>query len=197
MKFYNISNSTKRDLLLFFLILLIACVRILTVGNPELSSLANFTPLGAIALFGGAYFSGVRAYLIPLGTIFLSDLLLNLLFFDSGYPLIYDGMLWVYLAFSLMILVGRWLSNNLRIRNLILSTLVITFIHWVVTDIGVWLTGTLYPMTLKGLWTCLLAAIPFEKNFLIGTLVYGILLFGIFEWLLFTNPSLVRRRIVN
>jgi len=31
------------------------------------------------------------------------------------------------------------------------SSVMIVFIHWIVTDIGVWLSGILYPMTLEGL----------------------------------------------
>ncbi|WP_409557685.1 DUF6580 family putative transport protein [Allomuricauda sp. SCSIO 64092] len=94
-------------------------------------------------------------------------------------------------------MVGRWLSRNLKIKSLLFLTLLITFIYWLVTDIGVWPTGSLCPMTLKGLWACLRAAIPFERNFLIGTLVYDAVPFGLFEWFLFTNPSLARRQIVN
>ncbi|HET7819717.1 MAG TPA: DUF6580 family putative transport protein, partial [Bacteroidia bacterium] len=42
------------------------------------SSLTNFTPIGAMALFGGCYFADRwKAFLLPLLTLWLSDLLLS------------------------------------------------------------------------------------------------------------------------
>lgn len=43
-----------------------------------------------------------------------------------------------------------------------------------------WLSGTLYPMTLEGLLSCYAAAIPFFRNTLLGNLGYVAVLFGSF-----------------
>jgi hypothetical protein len=40
----------------------------------------------------------------------------------------------------------------------------------------------MYPKTLDGYFTSLVAAIPYERNFLVGTLAYSGILFGLFEW---------------
>jgi hypothetical protein len=55
-------------------------------------------------------------------------------------------------------------------------------IHWLVTDIPWQATGTsLYPRTLAGYGESLVAAIPFERNMLLGDIVFCAILFGGFE----------------
>ena len=70
------------------------------------------------------------------------------------------------------------------------STLVIVFIHWIVTDFGVWFKNPAYTQDVAGFWACLEKAIPFEIRFLEGTLIYGALLFGAFEVLKSKYPVL-------
>jgi hypothetical protein len=41
----------------------------------------------------------------------------------------------------------------------------------------------MYPKTWAGYYTSLIAAIPYERNFIIGTLLYSGVLFGLFEWM--------------
>lgn len=40
-------------------------------------TMANFSPIGAMALFGGVYFSRSKALIFPLLTLWLSDIMLN------------------------------------------------------------------------------------------------------------------------
>lgn len=143
--------------------------------------LFNFTPVGAMALFGGAYLSRKYAFALPLLTLWVSDIFITR-FSGGEWVLLYDGFLWVYGAFALMVLAGRFFQPNKDLTRFAGTSLLAVFIHWIVTDIGVWLSGSLYPLTLEGLWLCLAAAIPFELNFLAGTLIYGGLLFGAVEW---------------
>ena len=54
-----------RFIVLVAIVLLIGLWRVLNNGG-QLTPLANFTPIGALALFGGTYFaSQARAYLFP------------------------------------------------------------------------------------------------------------------------------------
>ena len=82
------------------------------------------------------------------------------------------------------------MQTNKSINRFLGSSLAIVFIHWIVTDIGIWLGSSIYPQTLSGLWACLVAAIPYEMNFLAGTLCYGVILFGSFEVLKRKMPAL-------
>ena len=49
---------------------------------------------------------------------------------------------------------------------------------FVFTNLGVWLSGTLYQVNLTGLIECFVMAIPFYGNSLISELFYTSVLFG-------------------
>ncbi|HHP7241738.1 MAG TPA: DUF6580 family putative transport protein [Cyclobacteriaceae bacterium] len=184
------NRINPRFLILFGLILLMAILRVVFTFDKDLSPLSNFTPIGAMALFGGAYFTRGKAFAFPLITLLVSDIILNRFIYFGEWKLFYESFIWTYLAFALMVVVGQWLLKKVNVKNFLLSSLIIVFIHWIVTDFGVWMIGTMYPMTLTGYWACLVAAIPFERNFLAGTLIYGGVLFTAFEWMQAKIPSL-------
>src|SRR4029079_4996709 len=64
----------------------------------------NFTPLLAVALFGGAMFPGRTAYWVPLVAMFLSDLVL-------GYPVTWMTPV-IYGCFAAAAGLGRWLATS-------------------------------------------------------------------------------------
>lgn len=129
----------------------------------------NFTPVAAIALFGGAQFADKRAaFLVPLAGLFLSDLVLG---FHRLMPVVYG-------AFALIVLLGFWVRHRpgpLRIAGAAVASAVLFFI---LTNLAVWAFGTLYPKTGLGLLECYIAALPFFRNMLLSNLLYSILLFG-------------------
>jgi hypothetical protein len=185
-----LKQFTPRTIAILTFMGVVALVRVMAAINGELSPISNFTPLGAMALFGGAYFTRGRAMAFPLLTLWISDIILNRFTFYGNWRLFYEGFYWTYGAFVLMVLIGQYLMHKKTMGRFVLSSLTIVFIHWIVTDIGVWLAGYTYPPTIQGLWMCLLAAIPYELNFLAGTLVYGTLMFGTFEWMQFRFPAI-------
>lgn len=182
-------NKNYRTPVLLLFMLLIVGLRVIMPLSPDFKFIAGFSGIGAAALFGGAYFKNkVNAFLFPILVLFASDLGLVLTMgVDYGF---YGGMQYTYIAFILMILVGHLMIKKVTIQNVFIATLVGVLIHWVVSDIGVWYGSTIYPQTAIGFWECLVAAIPYEKNFLYGTLGYSILLFGIFETLKAKYPGL-------
>jgi len=183
-------NPQTRLLLVF--IAAIAAIRVVLNFNDEISPLANFSPVGAMAIFGGAYFNRQwKAFVFPLLMLFLSDLVLQQTVFKAhGNGILYGGWYWVYGAFVLMTFAARWLLRELTIKSFILSVLVCVFIHWIITDIGIWDGSHIFPQNLRGYIECLITAIPYEWRFLAGTLVYGIILFGLFEWIRQRYPLL-------
>jgi len=59
----------------------------------------NFTPIGAMALFGGAYLKNkYHAILIPIISLWISDLVINNFIFSfySDFTWFYPGFLWQY-----------------------------------------------------------------------------------------------------
>lgn len=180
-----------RTVLLLVFISAIAAVRVIINFDTQISPLANFSPVGAMALFGGAYFNKRwKAFSFPLLMLFLSDFILQQTVFKAyGNGILYGGWYWVYGAFALMTIAGRWLLKKITIKNFILSVFVCVFIHWTVTDIGVWHGSRIFSQDLEGYVNCLVVAIPYELRFLTGTLVYGIILFGLFDLTLALSTS--------
>ncbi|MEE9552108.1 MAG: DUF6580 family putative transport protein [Gammaproteobacteria bacterium] len=153
--------------LLYGLIILAVLSRL--VPHP-----ANFTPVAALGVFAGAYLSDRRYWLIPLAAVLISDIFIG--FYNPV------AMLFVYLGFAVSAVIGRMLL--LEKRNAILlgsSALVSAVVFFVFSNLGVWLAGLYYPMTMAGLVQCYVMAIPFFGNTLFGDIFYVVILFGIYE----------------
>lgn len=174
----SLNKINLRNWVLLLIIIAAAATRFLFLG--EQTFLSNFTPIGAIALFGGTYFTDkYKAYLVPLLTLFVSDILVTHAY-TGQWTLFYDGFLWVYASFAIMVFIGSRIKK-VNAGTVLLGALAAVLVHWLLTDIQPWLAGTLYNKDITGYYQSLIAAIPFERNLLLGNLVYGAILFGGFE----------------
>lgn len=146
----------------------------------------NFAPIGAMSIFGAAYFANKKiAFILPILALFVSDLLVNnILYSDyySGFVLISPGFMWVYGAVVLIVLAGLFLVKKVSLFRVISGSLAASIIFFVVTNFGVWFSTATYPYTFTGLMACYTAAIPFFHNTILGDLVYSGVLFGAFEF---------------
>ena len=115
----SLMKINVRTALLLLFITAIAIIRIILNFNDDISPLANFSPLGAMALFGGAYFNKQwKAFLFPLLMLFLSDVILHQTVFKQySHGLLYGGWYWVYGAFALITLAGRWILKQVTIKS--------------------------------------------------------------------------------
>ncbi len=190
----NKSNYRTPVLLLFML--LIVGLRVIAPLSADFKFIAGFSGIGAVALFGGAYFKNkLNAFLLPILVLFVSDLGLVLTMgLDYGF---YGGWYYTYIAFILMVLVGHLMIRKVTTQSVLTAGIVSVLIHWIISDFGVWYGSTVYAQNLSGFWACLVAAIPYEKNFLYGTLGYSALMFGIFETLKAKYPALSTKDIVH
>lgn len=183
------SKLSKRNIVLLLFLLVIVGLRVIAPLSPDFKVIANFSGIGAMALFGGAYFkNNISAFLLPVLVLLISDLgLAATMGMDYGF---YPGWYYTYIAFILMVLVAKLMINKVNVQNVLGAGLVAVFIHWIVTDFGVWIGSAAYPQTIAGFWACLVAAIPFEMKFLTSTLGYSALMFGAFEALKAKYPTL-------
>ncbi|GBU23671.1 hypothetical protein R83H12_00287 [Fibrobacteria bacterium R8-3-H12] len=145
----------------------------------------NFSPIGGMALFGAAYFAKRQwAFVVPIVSMWISDLALNNIvygeYFDH-FVWFYNGSMFTYGAFALIALLGIFSLKKVQIHNLALSALGASVIFFIVSNFGVWFSGTMYPKDLSGLVACYVAGIPFFKNTILGDLFYSAVLFGFFE----------------
>ena len=151
-----------RAVLLLTIIFAAAALRLLP--HPS-----NFTPIGALALFAGAHFDDKRwALIVPLAAMFLSDILIG---FHGQMPITYG-------AFAVIVCMGFLLREKKTALRVTGASLAAATFFFIVSNFAVWAFDGLYPMTLAGLVTCYIAAIPFFANTLAGTLFYSAVLFG-------------------
>lgn len=144
------------------------------IGHPP-----NFSAIDAIALFCGAYFSRpLIALLVVISSVWLGDVLLSQNLFGQWH-LFYPGWYWQYLCYAMIILLGSLLNQSKRNASAVLfASLSASTLFFIISNFGVWFYGVLYPLTLQGLITCYIAAIPFFKNTVVSDLFFTGLLFG-------------------
>lgn len=182
------SKFNPRMMILLLIIIFVSIIRVAAPFSGDFKVIANFSAVGAIALFGGAYFNNnVKAFAFPLLILLLSDLFIAK---TSGYGFFYGGWYWTYIAFILMVVVGKVMMSKVTVLSFIGSAVVAVLIHWIVSDISAMYIPGLYPPTFAGYIACLTAAIPYEKSFLYGTVAYGAVMFGAFEMLKAKYPYL-------
>ena len=142
----------------------------------------NFTAIGATALFGGVLFNNnLRAFLIPAIALFVSDLLLNNLVYSQyyeGFQWLTPGFAFIYGAFFLTVLMGRYLTNGFKILPLAGAGLASAVVFYLLTNFGAWLGNPMYPQNFVGLIESYVAGLPFLLNQIAGTAVYGAIMFG-------------------
>ena len=141
----------------------------------------NVSPIAAMALFGGAFFSDKRiAFLVPFLALLLSDFILGL----------HDTMVYVYAGFALTVFFGFGIRKNMSLGRIAIAVAGSSVLFFIISNFGAWFTSGLYPMTIDGLMQAYVAAIPFFQNSLLGNIVFSALLFGGFAVLQRNVPVL-------
>lgn len=142
--------------------------------------LPNVAPIGALALFGGAYFRDKKlSFLLPMAALFISDLFIGF----------HSTLLFVYGAFGCTVMLGFLLRRNNTVVKTAVVALVSSIAFYLITNFGVWMMYDFYPKNINGLLTSYAAGIPFFRNSLIGDLFYTSVFFGVFELAKRYRPS--------
>jgi len=153
----------------------------------------NFTPVAAMALFGGAYLGRkYLAFLIPFAAMFISDLFLGL----------HSYMGAVYMAFGLTVMIGIAIRNNISTGRVAMASIGSSVLFYLITNFAAWLASPIYPDTFAGLIQCYIAGLAFFNNgalglsfFLnemMGSLLYSGLFFGVYYLAKQRIPALAR-----
>ncbi|MEE4257690.1 MAG: DUF6580 family putative transport protein [Bacteroidales bacterium] len=154
----------------------------------------NFTPIAAMALFGGAYFGRkYLAFAIPLIAMLLSDLVIGF----------HEGMMAVYIAFAITVSIGLLLRKRINPATVAGASLTSSVLFFLITNFAAWLTSPqLYPATFEGLMSAYTAGLVFFNdgsygfsffmNEVLGGLFYNTLFFGAFYLAKSRIPTLAR-----
>lgn len=167
-------NLSPRFVTVSLMILAAALYRILP--HP-----INFSPVAAMALFGGTYYSSKKmAFIVPMIIMALSDCVLG---FHYLVPAVYGSFLLITAA-------GFVLSKKVTFGRVLGASIFASVSFFVITNFAEWAFGIMYPRTMAGLAACFTMAIPFFQNTLIGDLVFTGVMFGAFELAKYKFPKL-------
>jgi len=149
--------------------MLATCLLVLGVLSRLLPHTANFTPVMALALFGGAYLKKKHVVLLPLLLMVLSDAVIGF----------HSIVLFTWGSVILIALLGRSLRERKAPGAVLGHSVLSAVIFFAVTNFGAWLV--MYPLTVEGFVRCFSLAIPFFRGTLLSTLAYSVVLFGLYE----------------
>lgn len=161
--------------LAFTLTVLAALVRLLP--HPP-----NFSPVGGLALFGGARLNGWQAYIVPLAVMLVTDPLRSLV--EGHYPAYSWTTLFVYGCLLLNVSLGRVFLRNTASAWRIASVAVLGSTQfYLLTNLPSWWSDPAYSHTTAGFAACYVAALPFFGRTLLGDLFYSGVLFSAYALL--------------
>lgn len=176
---------TKRTLILLSFLIFAIGSRFLILAGP---AWANFSPMGAMALFGGYYIKDKKyAVLFSLLALWISNLLLNNLLYGAYFDGFSWGFSWSqFTLFAVITLIGAWFSSKKASPiNVLLVNAFTSIGFFIASNFLVWAFSSevIYTKNIAGLSACYVNAIPFYPNSLYSHLLFGILFFGGFEWM--------------
>ncbi|MDP8211721.1 MAG: hypothetical protein P9X22_00335 [Candidatus Zapsychrus exili] len=147
-------------------LLLIGIVSRLIIHTP------NFTPVIALALFGGVYLKNKKyAVILPLTLMAITDMFLGF----------HNIMLFTWGSIALIAFAGIYVRKNKTFNTVFSSNVLSAVAFFVVTNIGVWASSGMYTLDFAGLTRCFMLAVPFFRMTLLSTVVYAVALFGVYE----------------
>jgi hypothetical protein len=145
--------------------------------------LPNFTPVAAIALFGGTYISRKwLAFFIPIIIMFISDSIIGL----------HSYIIPVYISFAITVSIGLILRKKTNIWTVAGASLASSILFFIITNFAIWYISPFYTQNMAGLMTCYTAGIPFFNYSVLGDLFYNALFFGGFYFAQVKFPILAK-----
>ncbi len=151
--------------------------------------LSNFAPLAAVALCGAVYFPPKLKFSVPLGALFVSDVILN---YRYGASLIDSQILGRYFALVLVGCIGLLLQNRASLKTMLPASILGSTIFYFITNVFSWLSDPGYVKNFAGLIQALTVGLPqysatptwmFFRNSLLSDLFFTLL------FLLCLNPG--------
>ncbi len=173
----------KRFLIIVALIFTAAMLRLLPMAH-------NFSPIGAIALFGGAYITNrFYAFLLPIAAMLISDVFLGFYGLE---------MLITYGAFALTVGIGTFLRSNKAWYRIGIASLSTSILFYLITNFVLFYPVSMAPLythDMAGIMSSYVAGIPFFQNTLISDFFFSSVLFGGFYLLNINIPALKAEKI--
>ena len=150
---------SKKSNLILFLVIVLATFSRLFITIP------NFSAIGSLALICGSIAGRHKfSVLIPFAALVVGDLMMagtGKLYSDY----FFDGyFLYVYFAFFITWLIGKYLKDKLNFKNLVAASLISSISFFIITNFGSWMQLGFYPKNIAGLIQAYIAGLSFYKN---------------------------------
>lgn len=171
-----------KSIILSFVLLVVVCslYRVMP-GRPW-----GFAPQIAMAIFSGSIVKDKKfAFLMPLFSMLLSDILYEVLFCFKAAPYggFYQGQVLNYILFIAVTVIGFVVNKN-KWHHILMGSVAGVLFYFLASNFAQWagngpdINGIPYPKTWAGLTSCMAAGIPFLKGSFYATLLFSGILFG-------------------
>lgn len=144
------------------------CLIALAVMLRLLPHPANFAPVAAVAIFGGAILPRRLAVWTPLAAMVVSDLVIGF----------YNIMPVIWACYGLIALASSYWLRKPSLKRGLSLTMASSLFFFAVSNLAVWVWGGMYAHTISGLAQCYTMALPFFRNTALSDLFFTGALFG-------------------
>lgn len=141
----------------------------------------NFSAVYGLVFCAAVYFPGKLAWFLPLGTLLVTDVIMNLFYYHAD--LMSGYMLVNYLAYAVILWLGRQFSARSSWLSLLSGGLLGAILFYLVTNTAAWMQNPEYAKTLAGWIQALTVGTPgwpHTWEFFRNTLLSGGLFTGLF-----------------
>lgn len=182
---------SKSLILSFILLIVIASLYRIMPNRPY-----GFAPQIAIALFAGSIIKDKKyAFLLPLLTMFISDVFYEILFINGVGNIqgFYAGQFTNYALFVGLTVFGFYIKN-FDLKRIGMMSIAAPTTYFILSNFLVWLSpgaGLGRPTTFSGLMMTYADGLPFYPWSLASTVIFSAILFGSY-YFIFAPQKLVR-----
>ena len=166
----------SKQTIIFFFILAGVSTLVKVLCAPQIN-LSGFTAVIAVSLFAGLTIQDKKlAFLFPLLTLFITDVLLQVLHAVNLFPYsgFYSWQIVNYVLFVLLTLIGI-VFRNFKTAGIVAAAFIGPTVFFLLSNFVVWkfqadIMG--YNKDISGLWQSYSFGLPFYRNSLISTFIF-------------------------
>jgi len=177
----------NKKTLVFFFVLIAVTTLVKVICAPNIN-LSGFSAGIAVALFAGFTEKDARkVVLLPLLTLFISDVLLQILHLANIFPFagFYENQWINYVLIIGLSFVGM-LFRRAGLAGIFASSIIAPAIFFLASNYIVWATQSSllgYTNDFGGLMACYRAGLPFYRNSVISTIIFLPSFIAFYHWL--------------
>ncbi|MDC0319073.1 hypothetical protein OAM02_00600 [Verrucomicrobia bacterium] len=147
----------------------------------------NFSAAHALLFCAAFWLPGWMGWVLPLATIIVTDILLNL--FHYSMPVIVPELVVNWMILALFVVLAKWLAGRRSIGRVFLGTLIGALLFYLVSNTVSWMVNPAYAKTIVGWVQALTVGLPgfpptwlFGLKSLLGTGLFTGLFAGAMKW---------------